>query len=460
MGKYKKLLNNSLIFSIGNLGNKLILFLMVPIYTQFLTKAEYGITDVVSVTINLLIPIITLSISQAVLRFSLDKSNYLEKKEIYSIATIFLLSISSVVCLLTIFFHKENISYIIWILILMIFNDFQLQFARGIDLLKQYAVNGIFTAISTALLGIYFLSVLHWNLKGYFLSIIITLILSNIYLLLVTKGVHYFSIKQFSINKFKYLLRYSIPLIPNSIMWWLINDITRYFILYNVGFEGNGLFAVACKIPSIMSIMISIFMQAWQLSAFEEYKENNSSIFYSRVFNIFVSFIFIISTLLLICTRYIFSIFIDNSFYEGYKLVPVLIFASIYQGFSTFFGTIYTASLNTKGVFYSSIAGAGISLLLNIILIPHFGIDGAGIGIGMAFFITWLIRYINTSKILKINLNFNIFISINLFFLVQCFTVLFCDSLKLEFYECLLAIPIIILCILNIIRSLDKKKSK
>lgn len=457
MGKYKKLFNNSLIFSIGNLGNKFILFLMVPIYTHFLTKSEYGLTDVVTVTINLLIPILTLSISQAVLRFCLDKSNYIGKDDIYSIVATFLLSISIVIFFISIFINKENLFYIVLILILMIFNDFQLQFARGIDLIKQYAINGIFTAVSTALLGVYFLSILHLNLKGYFLSIIITLLLSNIYLFLATSGLKYFNYKKISFNKFCYLLKYSIPLIPNSIMWWLINDITRYFILYNVGFEGNGLFAVASKIPSIMSIMISIFMQAWQISAFEEYKRNNSSIFYSRVFNVFISFIFIISSLILISSRGIFSIFIDHSFYEGYKLVPILIFASIYQGFSTFFGTIYTASMNTKGVFYSSICGALISLVLNIILIPKFGINGAGFGIGIAFFMTWLIRYFNTKTILKININMKYFIVINILFILQCCIVSFLDDSKLEWYECLLTIPIIVLCIFNIIKSLKKK---
>lgn len=422
MNKYKRLLNNSIIFSIGNFGSKLILFLMVPVYTKFLSESDYGLTDIVLVTVNLLVPVLTLSIGQAVLRFLMDKSQAIKKKDIYTLTVIFLSVLTFFIGIVIYYSYVNNniiLVYILIILILNIFNDFQSQFTRGLNLIKQYAFNGILSALSISISGIFFLAILDWNLQGYFISSILTLLLSNIYLLLVTRGWRYISFKHIQFTQYKILFSYSIPLIPNSIMWWLINDATRYFILYFIGLDGNGLFAVATKLPSIISMVISIFMQAWQISAFEEYSKEKNELFYSKVFVVFYMFIFIIASLIVLMCRFIFNQFIPNQFYYAYKLVPVLIFASIYQGFSGFFGTVYTASMKTKGIFISSIIGAVVSLIINSVMIPIFGLSGAGIGIFSAFFCTWIIRMNDTLKIMKLNIDIKLFFKFNIIFIMQ-----------------------------------------
>lgn len=71
--KYKKLLSNTLIFAIGTFSSKLLVFFLTRLYTAVLTESEYGAVDLIQQTGNLLLPLVTLGITNAVIRFGLDR---------------------------------------------------------------------------------------------------------------------------------------------------------------------------------------------------------------------------------------------------------------------------------------------------------------------------------------------------------------------------------------------------
>lgn len=79
MNQYKKLFNDSIVFAIGSFGSKLITFFLVGFYTYYLSKSEYGTADLLINSVNLLLPVVSLSVSEGVLRFVLDSKNTLEK---------------------------------------------------------------------------------------------------------------------------------------------------------------------------------------------------------------------------------------------------------------------------------------------------------------------------------------------------------------------------------------------
>src|SRR5699024_10273542 len=118
----------------------------------------------------------------------------------------------------------------------------------------------------------------------YYWALILANFISIIFLLISTRSYLKIQLKYIKIKTIKYLLLFSVPLIRNSLMWWLINASSRYFIRIFVGIASNGLFSVASKIPALISIVNQIFIQAWQLSAIEEYENKDSEKFYSDVF--------------------------------------------------------------------------------------------------------------------------------------------------------------------------------
>lgn len=412
MSVYKKLAQNSIIFAIGNLGTKLITFILVPLYTYTLTTEQYGSTDIITTTINLLIPLISLSIYDAVLRFTMDK-NY-DRREVFTNGLIMagigiLFSFLLFPILSGIQPFKHFIYYFYLLLIIQTLNTLFLQFARGIGKLKLFAVTGISTAGFSLLLSLLFLLTLDMGIEGYFLSLILANAISGLILFGFGSFKNYVSFRNVKFTLTKEMLIYCTPLIPNALMWWVMNASDRYMITFFIGMAANGLYAVANKIPSLLNIINSIFFQAWQLSAIEEADSESKSKFFTDVFSLISSLMFICTSFLLLSIKLIMKFFVADEYYIAWKYSPFLFLAVVFSCFSAFLGTNYIAAKDTKGVFKTSVVGAVIKVALSLMLIPLIGINGAAIATMVSFAVIWYIRMIDTRRFVHIKLNNKVF---------------------------------------------------
>mgnify|MGYP000049011620 FL=1 len=186
---YKELRRNTIIIAIANMGSKLIMFILAPLYSYYMNTAEYGTMDLISTTVGLLVPVLCLDIYEATFRFSSDKA-YSEKK---------VLSSSIIICLPGIFicFCIPLLSNIIdfdGITLFAIAVSFALeainlviaQFLRGTNKMLQFAFSGIVASIGLLLANAYFLIILGWGLKGWILSFLISKIVCTIYLIVIS----------------------------------------------------------------------------------------------------------------------------------------------------------------------------------------------------------------------------------------------------------------------------------
>jgi O-antigen/teichoic acid export membrane protein len=201
------------------------------------------------------------------------------------------------------------------------------------------------------------------------------------------------------------LLIYSIPLIPNAFAWWINNASSRYFILYFIGVSANGLYAVANKIPSLLSVLNSIFFQSWQMSAVEEYSSENREAFYSNVFRMYLEMLFLATAAILFIVKPMMSLVVSKQFYVSWKLVPFLLLTVVYSSVSGFLGTNYIAAKKTTGIFVTTVLGAVLNIMFNMIFIPQMGINGAGLSSMLSFLVIFVIRYFDTKKITRIKID-------------------------------------------------------
>ncbi len=256
--RYKKLMSNSLVFAIGNLGSKLISFLLVPLYTYVLTTSQYGTVDVLTTTVSVFLPVSSLSIFDAVFRFIMDKNE--NKKSVFTnglLVTLYSTVLMIIAYPILLFFKVPlALPFLIILFLNILFSIFQ-NFTRGIGFVKIFALAGIVSAVTLGLSNILFLVIFKLGISGYLFSIIFSLLCSIIFISLSTRIWRFIDLKYASFKEIKKFLKYSIPLIPNSLSWWLTNDASRFFILFFVGVSGNGLFAVSNKIPTILSVFLA-----------------------------------------------------------------------------------------------------------------------------------------------------------------------------------------------------------
>lgn len=407
MNRYKKLFNNSILFALGNLGSKLINILLVPLYTHLLTTAQYGNVDITLTTINLLYPVISFSIFDAVLRFIMDKSE--DNKKTLSNAFV----ITCVGCMIMLvallpimkILNIDNAVYLCFILVFQVFQAMFSEYSRAVGKVKIFAFNGILGTFMTGISNIILMVWLKQGVSGYFLSIIISAGICILFLCIKLRLWKIIKFKFIDVNQMKEMLYYSIPLIPNALAWWATSASNRYFILYFVGMSANGFFAIANKIPNLLSMLNSIFFQSWQMSAIEEYESKDKSQYFSNILSFYIQFLFIGCAGILLVLRIFMKFFVANSYYDAWKIVPFLLLSVVYSSISAFLGTNYIAAKQTTGIMITTFLGAILNIILCFILVPILKTNGAAIASAISFLVICFYRLKDTEKFVKINLD-------------------------------------------------------
>lgn len=408
--KYRKLGKNILFLTVGNFTSRVLSFLLVPVYTAILSTEEYGVADLFTTTANLILPIFTLLIYESVMRFALDKEE--NKAEIFSIGLWITLAGGILISLFSLLFRNiellQNhiILFLLYYITLALFNLI-LQFIKGIELVGIYSTAGVINTFIYIFCNILFLIFFKWGLEGYLLSFVIGHTIAFTYVFLVAKLYKYIiSWRDIHIQKLKEMITYSLPMIPNAISWWISNSSNRYMLVYFYGTAINGIYSVAYKIPSILSILLTIFIGAWQISAVTQFGSEESKKFYSDIYRMYESTLIIGSAFLIAGTKVLAWFLYSAEFYQAWLYTPVLILASVFNSLAAFYGSIYTSAKRTSMLFYSTLIGAIANIVLNLGLIPYWGAMGASIATLVSYLMVWGIRVINSRKIMRIQIDY------------------------------------------------------
>lgn len=414
----KYLLKNTVIFTIGNLGSKLITFFLVPLYTNILSSVEYGIVDIIVALTNIIVPLLTLNISEAVMRFSLDKSA--KKDEITRIGNCVLLG----TFLLALFIFpigslSKTISeyrvYLYFYVVTSASSQLYLCDLRGKELLLQYSLGNIIYTMCVAILNIIFMLHMNLGISGYFLAYILAGAITTFYAFAVGKAYRAFSEVKINFKQFGAMVKYSIVLIPNSFMWWIINSSDRVILNGMIGPQANGIYAIAYKLPTLVSVLTAIFNQAWSYSAIREQESDDEEKYVNVVFKTVISFVMLIGIGLLTIIRPFLKIYVSAEYYEAWKYTPFLIIGSVYLTLATFMSTSYTVHKDSFGFLFSGMFGAIFNIIFNFLLIPRMGIYGAALSTCASYIVIFLFRLIHTKKYVRYNVYHKEFILGSLF---------------------------------------------
>lgn len=408
--KAKKLSINTILFIISNFGTKIISFLLVPLYTYVLSTTDYGNLDLITTTVQLLIPIMTLNIQDAVLRFGLDKEyDQLQVAKVgmrvSGIATVIL-----GIGLLTVYnlplFHL-SIMYSIYLYLLFItnaLNNILSMYLKAINNVKLLVVCGLLNTLITCSLNVVLLLVVKLGVLGYLIANISGTLIAII-LMIVFSGIVKTTKIYVPEGLFKTMSFYSLPLIANSVAWWLNNASDRYILAFFCGATVNGVYAVAYKIPTILSTVQSVFYNAWSISAITEFDKDDSDGFIGNVYMTYSCVSLLGCSALLIGNMFIARLLYANEFFNAWKYVPPLLVGTVFNGIALFEGCIFTAVKNTKAVSITTVLGALINTICNFVLIPFIGALGASIATMVGYISIWVIRTIRMRRIIHIKVD-------------------------------------------------------
>lgn len=407
-GKYKKLGKNTVLMVIGNFASKLLTFFLVPIYTYSLSTGEYGIADLMTTTISLIVPFLTLTIAEGILRMTLDKE--IDNKQVFSIAVYVALLGFFLLLVFSPFISRwvSFTEYYVYFLLYYFFYVAQLiaqQFVKGIEHINVFVISGIIATIVTCGLDIVLLLVVQIGITGYLISLVAGYAISFFYIVIKEKLWRYLiKIKEVNKEIVLVILAYCLPLIPNSVSWWISNSSDKYILTFFGGVSITGIYSVAYKIPSIISMMSGILTSAWQISAVEDFGSRESAEFFSDVYNKYSSVYIVASSGIVLFIKVLAKILFSGEFYVAWQYSSILVLASVFQAMGAFLGIVYAAAKKTRTILYTTIIGAISNIILNFILIPIMGATGAAVATLISYVLVWLSRVIDTKKIIQIKI--------------------------------------------------------
>ena len=177
------------------------------------------------------------------------------------------------------------------------------------------------------------------------------------------------------------MLTYCVPLIPTAVFWWIMGVSDRYLVKWFVGSDANGIYAVAYKIPTILTILATVFMDAWQLSAIAESGDRRAQArFYARVWDAFFSAVCLCAGGIIAFSSLLIRLLAAESYYDAWRYIPILTLSMIAAAFSNFMGSVYVVTKKSTASLWTSLAGAAANIALDLLPIPRIGVQGAARG--------------------------------------------------------------------------------
>ena len=400
------LMKNTALFAIGNMGTKLINFLMVPLYTYALSTEQYGTINTAISICSIIIPVVMCNIGEAVRRYLLEKES--DKQAIQTIELLWFAFGTGVSILMFLVLRCVPgwSTYALEMSLYTLTNAFvstSLDYLRGKEKLQIYTFCGILQTFLVALLNVLFIVKFGFGVRGYFWSYIISYSVCGILAFICGEQLKDMKKLHFDKRLFAEMSKFSLTLVPNSIMWWITDSSDRLMVTYMISPAVNGIYSVAYKIPTIMSTMNTILMQAWQHSAIRENESEDRVEYNNKMFRSYMAGIFIVGAVLLFVNRPFMHLYVAPEYRSAWKYSPFLIVSSIFSTMGTFIGTSYYVQKDMKGNLCSATVGAICNVCLNLLFIPLIGAAGAAIATCISYMVVFVYRAKDTQKYLPLD---------------------------------------------------------
>lgn len=370
------------VYAIGNIGSKLITFLMVPLYTYFVhDTGDFGYYDVCLTVCLLLLPFFTLQLRDGAFRFLLDCDDETQRRRIVSfvartMASSLLITLL-VATVLALFTDIQHLGYAVGLLIAMSLQEVYSQVFRGLGNNRAFVMVGILSALGIGVFSVIFVAYLHWGIRGIFLANIIARLLALMLVEAKVRLITRHTSWNIRIGKVgRDIIRYTLPLLPGSLCWWLTGSSDRLFVTHFLGLDVNGVYAVAIRFTGIINTLAIIFYQAWQETAILQYHSPDRDRFFSRMFN---SYIFLLGIILV---GYVFLLKVNYGwlvapqYHQSLNYIYPLGLSAVLFALSAFFDMGYQCAKDTSRTLPAIVLSAVINVILNFMLIKPLGVYG------------------------------------------------------------------------------------
>ena len=388
------LLGNTLVFALGGLAIKAVSLVLMPLYTTALTAGEYGTAELLNSAIEIVLPLLSAGVVEALYRFSIDDD--VPKDELFADSLVVLgggVVCAGAACALGhVLWNMEHAgSFFVLFCSVCVFKA-TTQLARGLGHVRRFVAYGLINALAMVVSTYLLLVRAHLGVEGYLWSFTIGYLVGGLVAFLGSAEYRLLAPFRFDRDLLRRMLVYSLPLVPNLLSWWLVSVSGRYVVLWGSGVVAAGLFTAASKMPALVNIVASVFQQAWQYSTAREIDSPDRGAFFGSVLRGYSLATLSTAGLVIALNRPISRVMLQSEFAEGWRYVPLLMLVASFGVISIFFESFYQALKNSGVLMASTALGAGVNVVLGVALVPFMGPWGAGLAGAVAYMLVLVVR--------------------------------------------------------------------
>ena len=424
MSHKSQLIKNTAIIAIGKISTQVLSYILLPLYTAKMAVEEYGTYDLVCTLSIFLCPLISLLMEESMFRFLIDAKDEQERKDVISQTLIYTgIGIAIFIPLTILYFNifTNYSGFFIFTFIAFVLSNMGIwvsnALARGLSNIKLYSVSNFILGISTIILTIVIL-LAKPTAEGLLWANLLANFIASFFIFFRLKLKRFLG--KYNKRLMKKMVKYSFPLVPNSISWSIINMSDRIIITQLIDSGANGIYAMASRFPNIINVLYSYFYTAWKESAAQIIKEDNRDKYYNSIYHDITKFLFAVTICLIAAMPFAFPIFINKNYNDAYQYIPLIMIATYYSCMSSSYGGIFGALKKTKIMGTTTLVAAILNLIVDFALIKFIGIYAACISTLFSNLFIYVYRKIKLKRYLKLTeLNKNIAIGM---LAIICFT--------------------------------------
>lgn len=402
-GRTQELVKNSIVIGIGTICSKALSFILVPLYSIWMNPDQYGLYDLISSYVALAVPFATLQLEQAIYRDCVSDPNH--SKDYFSTAFSLVLPLIALVAVVVLVFTTYvvqincSVEFTLYFICFALFNIVT-EYVRGNKELRLYSIANITSGIFIFIFSDIFIGLLSMGVSGALSAYSISYAIVALFLLIIKKP---FSLRCIHPEKLVSMLRFSIPLIPNNVAWWITNVSNRTIISYFIGSYSNGLYAVCSKIPTFLSLMFNVINMAFQQTAIGLVESGSDLKYFQKLLTKLIKLLFSGCIVIICFVPTVYNYFIDQEYYSGMQCVPLLLAGTLLLCLAQYLGNILLAQRESETIGSSTIAAAIINVALNILFIKQFGLLSAAISAFLGYVVMFAIRLYKLTNVLSIS---------------------------------------------------------
>lgn len=403
----RRLLESTLLYFVANASSRVLSFIFLPLYSTYISPADYGEFDLISTALIVLIPVFFINIWMSAIRFMLDRSIADHDQVLATSWAISLISAVTLTAACFILMSFVPIKYGTYAVLLGLSQAYVLMFQftiRGLQLHKVFALSGIFATLVGLVANLVFIVLFRWGVQALFLSSILSSLAVIGFCEYKAKVLQRIIIRKFDVKLARMMVAYSGPLILENIAHWLLLMFNRFVLFFWLGAEANGYLAVANKFVTLLVVVNSVLYRTWQEETVLELNASDKERYYSELFSKYINVELSLVTLFIPLCYILFSYIVNPAYGSSRVLIPLLLLSGALNTTSDVYGTYLMVKGRTLQLAATTLIGAAVSVVTMLVVVSSFGLYAIGISSILGFITTLFSRVIVGRAVLKLKI--------------------------------------------------------